>query len=85
MTAVILVGAAVVLAVGGWAIFRAWAPAANLENPDVRNVITYRDPGGPCGHIDPESGWPLPIYCTRTNHHDGPHSSALKNTTWEDQ
>lgn len=83
MTDVILVGAVAMLTIGGWAILRAWAPAANIENPDVRNIATDRNPSRPCGHIDPDSGWPVPIYCTRTKNHAGPHSSALKNTTWE--
>lgn len=39
MTAVILVGTATMLTIGGWIILRAWAPAANIENPDVRNIV----------------------------------------------
>lgn len=42
MTAVILVGAAAMLTIGGWAILRAWAPAANIENRDVHNIVNNR-------------------------------------------
>lgn len=42
MTAVILVVTVIILTVGGWTILRDGAPAANIENPDVRNIVNNR-------------------------------------------
>ena len=47
--------------------------------------MTDRDPSRPCGHIDPDTGWPDTAYCTLEAGHEGPHHSELKNATWEDQ